>query len=320
MVCLVSVNVTLARPVRTINFVARQTGLSVHTIRAWEKRYGAVTPVRGEHARRLYSEDDVERLKLLKAATKAGHSIGQIARASASELHGFVRETGSGKKTSRRTTAQKLPPLFDLAMEAIRDFNGSALDDVLDRAAADLGSPAVLQNFVVPLAAQVGDLWRAGELAIAHEHFMTAHLTTFLANFARPYSENVNAPHLVVATPTGQLHELGAIIVCAAARSHGWRTTYLGASLPMEEFAGAMRDLQPRAVGLSIVFPPDDSALKNDLRKFRKLLPPKSAIIVGGRSIDSYRPVLREIKAIVANSLSDLYPALDKLRRGTATA
>ncbi|HSH37156.1 MAG TPA: MerR family transcriptional regulator, partial [Chthoniobacterales bacterium] len=71
------------RPVRTIKLVARQTGLSVHTIRVWEKRHGAVRPVRAANNRRLYSEQDIERLKLLRQATIAGHTIGQIAQSSA---------------------------------------------------------------------------------------------------------------------------------------------------------------------------------------------------------------------------------------------
>lgn len=303
------------KPVRTINFVARQTGLSVHTIRAWEKRYGAVKPARAEHARRLYSEKDVERLQLLKAATKAGHGIGQIATASLPELRGLLREAAPDRGARRQSASEIVPPLIEAAIALVRAFDGSALSDLLDRVAADLGSPAVLQKFVVPLSVRVGELWRAGELAIAHEHFLTNQMTKFLANFARPYSENFSAPHLAVATPTGQLHELGAVIVCAAARSHGWRTTYLGASLPIEEFAGAMRDLQPRAVGLSIVFPSDDRSLKRDLVKLRKLLPPECAVIVGGRSVASYKPVLRQIKALVIEELEDLYPVLDKLSR-----
>ena len=311
---------TAAKPVRTINFVARQTGLSVHTIRAWEKRYGAVIPVRAEHARRLYSEADVERLKLLKGATKAGHSIGQIARSSLGELRKLLREIPTARSPRRDVATEIVPPLLEEALVAIREFKSAALDNVLDRAAADLGSPSVLQDFVVPLATRVGELWRAGDFAIAHEHFMTSQMTNFLNSFARPYSENFGGLHLAVATPTGQLHELGALIVCAAARSHGWRTTYLGASLPIEEFAGAMREIRPRAVALSIVFPPDDAALNRDLRKLRKLLSPECAIIVGGRSVESYVPVLQEIKALVADTLGDLYPALDSLARRAAFA
>src|ERR687893_2534240 len=87
------------RPVRTIKLVARQTGLSVHTIRVWEKRYGAVRPVRASNNRRLYSDEDVDRLKLLRQATMAGHSIGQIARSSAAELRRLLRDDLATRNT-----------------------------------------------------------------------------------------------------------------------------------------------------------------------------------------------------------------------------
>jgi methylmalonyl-CoA mutase cobalamin-binding subunit len=172
----------------------------------------------------------------------------------------------------------------------------------------------MLHKFVAPFAAQVGERWRAGDLNVAHEHFATTTITGFLANFARPYPAGESAPHLVIATPTGQLHELGAIIVAAAARSHGWRATYLGSSLPMEEFIGVARKLKPRAIGLSIVFPPDDELLASDLAKLPKLLPADCAIIVGGRSAPMYVDVLKKIKAVTVSSLEGLYPVLDTLQ------
>lgn len=308
------------KPVRTIKFVARHTGLSIHTIRIWEKRYGAVRPVRSGNNRRLYTEADVERLRLLREATLAGHAIGQVATASLPELHRLLRTAGAPPPARRaaraKQTDEAIESLTEGAVAALTEFDARSFLKTLDRAAVELGSPAVLQKFIAPLAEHVGDLWREGELAIAHEHFATNHLAEFLSAFARPYSENVSAPHLLLATPTGQLHEMGAIIVAAAARSHGWRTTYLGASLPIEEFVGAVRNLKPRAVGLSIVFPPDDTALRRDLKKLRELLPRECAFLVGGRSAVSYTEILREIKAIHVRKLEELFPVLDTLQRG----
>jgi DNA-binding transcriptional MerR regulator/methylmalonyl-CoA mutase cobalamin-binding subunit len=305
------------KAVRTIKFVARQTGLSVHAIRVWERRYGAVQPTRAENNRRLYSEEDVERLRLLHQATQAGHAIGQIARASAAELRRLLREdlttrdqVGPAPRGKSRSIADDL---LAAALRAVERLDAADLNDLLDRAAVELGSPAVLHKIVAPLAEQVGDRWRAGDLNVAHEHFATAILTGFLNGFARPYPPGKSAPHLVLATPSGQLHELGAIVVAAAARSHGWRATYLGASLPIEEFAGAARSLNPRAVGLSIVFPPDDDLLVADLKKLRKFLPAECAILVGGRSAAAYRTALREIKATRVDQLEHLYATLDKL-------
>jgi DNA-binding transcriptional MerR regulator/methylmalonyl-CoA mutase cobalamin-binding subunit len=307
------------KPVRTINFVARHTGLTIHTLRIWEKRYGAVRPTRAENNRRLYTEEDVERLRLLREATLAGHAIGQIARAPLSELEQLVRESGVPLLDARKKRAQETDDvasaLIDQAVGMITTFDAKAFPKLLERAAVDLGSPAVLQKFIAPLAVRVGDLWRAAELTIAHEHFASAAITEFLASFARPFSPNSTAGHLVLATPPGQYHELGAIIVAAAARSHGWRTTYLGVALPVQEIAGALRNLAPDVLGLSIVFPPDDDALRRDLQKLRGLMPAKMPLLIGGRSAEAYTDVLREVKAILVEELPALYPVLDKLQR-----
>src|SRR3954468_363886 len=99
-------------PLRSIKVVARETGLSVHAIRVWERRYGAVQPTRAGNNRRLYNEQDVERLRLLHQATSAGHSIGQIAQATTAELDQLLRQSltrgrpaaGRSKRTDRDAT------------------------------------------------------------------------------------------------------------------------------------------------------------------------------------------------------------------------
>ncbi len=306
------------RPVRTIKLVARQTGLSVHTIRVWEKRYGAVRPIRATNNRRLYSDDDIERLRLLRQATMAGHSIGQIAQSSAPELKRLLRDDLATRNADQGAARKEHGIADDLIAAAIRAterLDLTDLRDLLDRGAVELGQPAMLHKFVAPFAMEVGERWRRGELNVAHEHFATSTLTVFLAGFARPYPPGSSAHHFVVATPTGQLHELGAIIAVAAAQSHGWRATYLGSSLPVEELVGAATQLKARAIGLSIVFPPDDLALTRDLLKLPKLLPPDCAVIVGGRSVDTYSETLQEMNAIKVETLEGLYPVLDSLQR-----
>ena len=307
------------RPVRTIKLVARQTGLSVHTIRVWEKRYGAVRPIRASNNRRLYSDEDIERLKLLRQATMAGHSIGQIAQSSATELRRLLRDDLTTRNTDPAAGARKehgiAADLVAAAVRATERLDLTDLRDLLDRGAVELGQPAMLHKFVAPFAIEVGERWRRGELNVAHEHFATSTITVFLAAFARPYPASSSAHHLVLAAPSGQMHELGAIIAAAAAQSHGWRATYLGSSLPLEELVGAARTLKARAIGLSIVFPPDDEALTRDLLKLPKLLPPDCAVIAGGRSAETYAQTLEEIGAIKVSALEDLYPVLDQLQK-----
>ena len=75
-----------------IGVVSHRTGLSPHVIRVWERRYGVIKPHRSTGNRRLYSQAEIERLRLLKLVTDAGYPIGQIAHVPDDELR---RMTGN---------------------------------------------------------------------------------------------------------------------------------------------------------------------------------------------------------------------------------
>ena len=160
----------------------------------------------------------------------------------------------------------------------------------------------------------------AGELTVAHEHFASDAIRAFLWNTSRPFAPSDTAPGLIVATPAGQLHELGAIIVAAAARNQGWRVTYLGTSLPAAEIAGAVKLNSARAALLSIVYPDDDPDLAAELVSLRKYLPETVSILVGGRAATGYTAAIHEIGAKQIHSLTELYPALESLRGGKSAA
>ncbi len=306
-------------PFLTIKMVARQTSLSAHVIRAWEKRYGAVKPVRSSNSRRVYSANDVARLNLLRRAVHAGHSIGQVANLPNARLTKLVREAGVSS-SAERISAPDAEQFIAAAIARIRQLDASGLNDVLDQAAIAFGSPALLHKIIAPIAARVGELWRLGDLSIRQERFMTTTVTAFLAAFARPYAEPAGAPHMIVTTPSGQLHEMGAILATAAARSHGWKATYLGASLPVEELIGTVQQLHPQAVGISIVYPQNDPEVRRDLIKLAKLLPSGCTLVVGGRSAHTYAETLRSVGATQIEKLEDLYQCLDRITNGRVTS
>jgi methylmalonyl-CoA mutase cobalamin-binding subunit len=130
----------------------------------------------------------------------------------------------------------------------------------------------------------------------------------------RAYDIPVTAPHLLATTPPRQRHELGALIVAAVAAGEGWRVTYLGPDLPPEEIAAAAREKGARVVALSLVYPPDDPLLGDDLRRLRRLLPAATALIAGGRASPAYGAVLDEIGMVRADDLPSLRRELERLR------
>lgn len=298
---------------QAIRAVSRRTGLSPHVIRIWEKRYGAVAPRRTETNRRLYSDAEIERLRLLGELTRAGHSIGHVARLPTRKLRELAAE--SLPASPPREAARSASSLLDECIDAVMALDARSLDETLQRASVQMGAHGLLHRLVAPLAQALGDLWRDGAISAAHEHFATAIIRVFLGHAARPYGGANGAPVLIVTTPAGQLHELGALLAAAAAANLGWNVTYLGASLPACEIAGAARQSRARAVALSLVYPEDDPRLEAELARLRELLPPDVALLAGGPALSAYRAALKRIGARQIPDLPGLCKVLAELRK-----
>jgi methanogenic corrinoid protein MtbC1 len=117
-----------------------------------------------------------------------------------------------------------------------------------------------------------------------------------------------------VTTPSGQLHEIGALLAAATAASEGWRATYLGPSLPADEIAAAVRQNGARAVALSIVYPTDDPHVRTELQRLGQLVGRDAVILVGGRGASSYRSALEAAGARYLPDYHKLREALESIR------
>lgn len=304
----------------TIKAAAQQSGLSAHVIRIWEKRYGAVTPLRTDTHRRLYPADQVERLGLLAHLTREGRSIGTIARLPLESLRALVRDPGPAGGAGSPAADSASTPFLSACIQAVKNLDAATLEAELARAVVRLGMQGMVQRVAAPLAREIGDLWRDGTITAAHEHFATAVLRTFLARSSTSFAPFGTAPLLLAVTPSGQLHELGALLVCATASNLGWRVLYLGASLPAAEIAGAAQQHNARAVALSLVYPEDDPALGDELIRLRALLPAGTALLAGGRATHAYAAALDRAGALQARDLAHLGRILDGLRRPDTAA
>jgi len=302
-----------------IGVVARRTGLKPDLIRAWERRYGAVEPGRTETRRRFYSDADIERLLLLRRVVSTGRGIGQVAGLSEAELNSLIADEPQGRAAAspgpaRAASGEGAEPFLSLCLAAARRLDVREIELQLERASVALSRTNLLEKLLVPLMHSIGDLWHKGEIRPIHEHMASAVVRTFLGGMQGAYHISPSAPQLIVTTPARQLHELGALIVSATAASEGWQVTYLGPDLPPEEIAAAAVQKSARAVAISIVYPPDDALLVEDLKRLRRLLPAATELLVGGRASSAYAPVLQKIGALHVDSLAALRHELELLR------
>lgn len=306
----------------SIKVVSMRTGLSAHAIRAWERRYNAVFPKRDNNNRRYYTEDDINRLSLLKKATDAGFGISQIVISSDEELESLIESMNvielpikrDNPEVQIRSNEKSSENYLESFMSALEQMDSKALENVLVQAEMDYGLNGLIENILVPLMEEIGEGWRKGNLRISHEHLASHVIRTFLGGVFANNKNIPGAPNVLVTTPADQWHDIGALIIAVTAASEGWNVTYLGANLPSEEIAGAVKQNSCKAVILSIVYPEDDPVLVQEIRKLRRGLPENVSVIVGGRASVSYEKVLNEIGALRVDSLYKIRTTLESLR------
>ena len=261
-----------------VGMVSKMTGLSTHTLRMWEKRYAAVLPKRTEAGGRLYTDTDVERLRLLHKLVQSGHSIGGIANLPDGDLRGM---TAAAPATSIQRVSQHLPELRERVMAAIERLRIQEAEQMLTSAALSTEPCEFLKSVVAPILVEIGERWERGELRMAHEHACSALMRGLLFSLIRLYPANDAQRRVVVGTPAKEDHELGAMMVGMLAAMHGWSVFYLGPDLPAEEIAYAVNETDADLLMLSVTnLTPKES--QREIAAIEREVADRVRILVGG--------------------------------------
>ena len=293
--------------------VARLTGLNPDTIRAWERRYGAVTPGRSEGSQRLYSDAEVERLRLLRRATEAGHGIGRLARLSEEELRHLLVASAPAPPP-----ASAPPPDGDAVtriLAAVDRYDHLGADRELAHVAALLSPRRVVLEVAYPLLVEVGERWCTGRLSIGQEHLVTSMVRTLLGTLLRLADAVPGRPPIVLATLPGDRHELGALMVALLAATRGVPTCYLGPDTPAAEIGVAARRTRAAAVGISMIRLHDAADAAAALQAIADGLGEGTPLWIGGRAAGQVPPEALPRKARLLPSIEALDAALDGLVR-----
>lgn len=298
----------------TIQVASLRSGVTPHVIRIWERRYKALNPVRTGTNRRLYCDEEITRLSLLRQLTECGHRISNVAHRSTDELRLLLekcqaRPAAATASFTVDTALEKAEDFVVACLEASHAYDSERLHRLLQRARIQFGHRCCIHQVICPLIMQVGQAWQEGQMRPGHEHVATAVLREFLMSPVPGSQTAASAPEIIISTPAGEVHELGALLAVGTARDLGWRVTYLGPNLPTEEIAACARSRQARAVALSVVYPLHCPVIQDKLCKLRGLLPEGISLIVGGRAAASYAPALGDLKIEWAYDL----PALDAI-------
>jgi methylmalonyl-CoA mutase cobalamin-binding domain/chain len=299
-----------------IGVVARRTGLAQDLIRAWERRYGVVEPERTETGRRLYTDEDVRVLLLLKRLVDGGRRISDVAGMPLATLEKLASEDREAAVTPTVAAPPDGQARLEAAVDAATQLDRGRLEGILAEAALSMSAPEMRQKLIAPLLMEIGERWRKGAIRVAHEHLATSIVRAFVDGMRNRSTNGNNRPRILIATTAGQRHELGALMAAAAAEEVGWEAIYLGASLPAEEIGAAARQSNAFAVGLSMVFR-DDVHMVDELRAIRRYLSREVALVVGGRATEALEDILEEIGAYRVTDMLAFQTLLDDIRGRT---
>ena len=267
-------------PTYPIRAVSLMVGVSIDTLRAWERRYKAVTPARDGRGR-VYSDADVRRIRLLHSVVEKGHAIGRVAQLTNDELERIAQTPAA---TDRQVSTEPATAMSGVAavIAAVERFDAAAVEHELARAAAMLPVSALLREIVVPVMVEVGERWHDGRAQIAHEHLLSASVRNVLGSLLRLHQKSGTRERLLFATPSGESHEFGALGAAVLAASGGLGTIYLGPGLPADEILAVPRVVHVEVVVLGITNGGDVERAENEVAQIATGLPKGVELWLGG--------------------------------------
>jgi DNA-binding transcriptional MerR regulator/methylmalonyl-CoA mutase cobalamin-binding subunit len=260
----------------SIKAVAQATGLTVETLRAWERRYAVVTPVRDASGRRVYRSDDVLRLRRLREATERGHPISRLAPLSDERLVALL--DAPADRRAEGTAATFVARILDAAA----GFRAAECEQAVTLAVAVLPLPQLVSDVLQPLLHEVGERWHRGEMSISQERLVSRVVTRHVGLMLDAYDRIARRETIVFATLPGERHELGLLMSAMICASRGFKVHYLGADLPPAEIARFAREMDAAIVALSVVLKERLSEVPPQLATLAASLPAGTAIWVGG--------------------------------------
>jgi DNA-binding transcriptional MerR regulator len=259
-----------------IRAVAKITGLSVDTLRAWERRYQVVVPERSNRGRQ-YGALQIDRLLLLGQLVQKGHAIGGIASLADQDLKNLLAqpsETTPELEQSREILAPVL--------SAIESFDSARAGDELSLLAAVLRPRDFVYEVAVPLMREVGNRSHDCTYTIAQEHMVSQLLRNLLGSMIQLLRPSSRTIKMVLATPAGEAHEFGILASAMLASMAGIEPVYLGPDLPALEIATAGRRVgaQVLLLGITVI----TATTAEEVRTVAAAMPDSGELWVGGAS------------------------------------
>ncbi|MFZ4712549.1 MAG: MerR family transcriptional regulator [Bacteriovoracaceae bacterium] len=260
----------------SIQFVSKITGINPHTLRAWEKRYQAVVPERLPNGKRLYTQDNIDRLKILNDLVTLGTAISDIASLPTKKLELLNKQyTPSQLEPTQLKEKIDIEAVLKNLIMALNHYKLDIISHELEKLTESLDPRDFAFEILSPLLSLVGDKVNTGKMSIAQEHSLSAILKFHIGHILYRHISSKKTHHLNIclATPEGELHEFGIMIAALLCCHYNIHFYYLGADMPAASLAEAANQVKSKIVILGVS---------------------RATLVDSGKRLDAYTSKLRE--------------------------
>ncbi|OES44467.1 MerR family transcriptional regulator [Domibacillus iocasae] len=226
-----------------IKAVSTLTGIQPGTLRAWERRYDILEPVRNEAGHRLYTDEHIRKLKWLSEKVQQGFTISQAAS--------LLDQHNDAPSYLPNTESSQHEALTEELLQALLRFDEVKAQELINKAFALYTIDNVTINILAALLVRIGTLWEGGEITTAHEHFATSILRSRIGMVMHSFPHNGVLPKVIAVCGPDEWHELGLLIFTLFVRRLGYEVVYLGASLKEGDIFTVTEIVQPKFLFLS---------------------------------------------------------------------
>jgi methanogenic corrinoid protein MtbC1 len=284
--------------------VERETGIGKDTLRVWEKRYGFPVPERDDREERLYPQDQVDRLRLIKRLLDNGMRPVKVVSLEMTELNALVGQMPD-------ETAQFSADLSGF-IDLIKSHQATELRVALSRALLQQGMEDFLSKTISPLNRLVGEAWMRGEVRVFEEHLYSEQITHVLRDAITTLRHTGDTPRILMTTLPGEEHSLGLLMAEATLSLRGAHCIMLGVQTPIQEIVLAAKAHQVDIVVLSFSAAIPVLQVKSGLQLLRGALPKKVALWAGGAGVARLRNLEEGVQLM--GPLADLAVAVNAWR------
>jgi DNA-binding transcriptional MerR regulator/methylmalonyl-CoA mutase cobalamin-binding subunit len=312
-----------------IRHAAKLAGINPTLLRAWERRYHLVTPARTPSGYRVYSEQDVERLRAAARLCGAGHSISEVARLSPEQLTAAAAQLTASATSNAGADVMTAPiapamragdhdeaapdpttvtAAIGKALVAIAEFDRRGFEDALFplTTLTGIGPVAQCEHVLLPLLRAIGDAWEHGRMTVAAEHFGSALCRAKILQYLEFVARSATGPRVVCACPENELHEGGLLAFAVRAAAERWQVIYLGGHTPVEQALESAARIAAEMVAMSLTVPRTTAEIERLLQQVREARQqrPGLRVVIGGREALAQRARLESAGIEVASHIA----------------